>query len=257
MIVIGIDCGSQNTQGVLLRDGVPAAKARVLTEFDAGLAAEKVLKELLQDAKVTNAEEIAEIAVTGGGKDLIDFSTMEVSESNAAANGTHYYFPDAEAVIDMGAEGSRVVRINPNGSAFSYEKNDKCASGAGVFLENMARCLEIGVSEIGQLSLNHTKEEPMNVQCVVFAESEVISMIHANESNENIAYSIHAGVVNRMMTMVRRIGLVSKYVFIGGTSLNEGLVECLRQSIKGEVIVDPEHARFISALGAALCAAKK
>lgn len=254
MIVIGIDCGSQNTRGVLLRNGEPVARAQVLTEFDANIAATRVLRQLFMEAAVTDPAEIQEIAVTGGGKDLIDFSSMEVSESNAASYGTHYYFPEADAVIDMGAEGSRAVRINPNGSAYSYEKNDKCASGAGVFVENMARCLEVTIEEMGPLSLKHTKEEPMNVQCVVFAESEVISMIHRNETSENIAYSIHAGVVNRMMSMIKRLGKASKYVFIGGPSLNEGLVQCLRQVVDGEVFVAPEHSGYISALGAALYA---
>ena len=257
MIIIGIDCGSQNTKGVLLRDGEPIAKAQVLTEFDADIAASRVVKQLLIDAHVTDAAEIKEIAVTGGGKDLIDFATKEVTESNAASYGTHYYFPEADAVIDMGAEGSRVVKINPNGSAYSYEKNDKCASGAGVFIENMARCLEVAIEDMGQLSLRHTEEEPMNVQCVVFAESEVISMIHANKSAANIAYSIHAGVVNRMLSMIKRLGKADKYVFIGGASLNEGLVQCLKQAVDGEILVNTDHSRYISALGAALYAMNK
>ncbi len=254
MIVVGIDCGSQNTRGVLLRNGEPVAKAQVLTEFDANIAATRVLRQLFIDASVTDPSEVKEIAVTGGGKDLIDFASLEVSESNAASHGTHFYFPEADAVIDMGAEGSRAVKINPNGSAFSYETNDKCASGAGVFIENMARCLEVTIEEMGPLSLKHTKEEPMNVQCVVFAESEVISMIHRNETAENIAYSIHAGVVNRMMSMIKRLGSAGKYVFIGGPSLNEGLIQCLRQAVDGEIIVNTEHSRYISALGAALVA---
>lgn len=253
MIVIGIDCGSQSTEGVLLRDGKPIAKAETPTEFDAEIAAAEVIKQLLVAAKVTDVSEVKEVAVTGGGRDLVEFATTEVSDSKALAAGTHYYFPDAQAVIDVGAEGSKAIRIKPNGTVDQFEKNDRCAAGAGVFIENMARALEVSVFEMGPLSLKHTEEVPMNVQCVVFAESEVISMIHEKRTVENIAYSIHAGIVNRMMTMIRRLGKVKKYAFVGGGSLNEGLVQCMEQTLEGELQVMPEHSKFIAALGAALC----
>lgn len=252
MIVIGIDCGSQSTAGVLIRDGQPVAKALTLTEFDAEAAAIDVIRQLLISAKVTDASEIREIAVTGGGRDLVGFATEEVADSKALAFGTHYYFPDAEAVIDVGAEGSKAVRINPNGTVYQFEKNDRCAAGAGVFIENMARALEVSVYEMGPLSLKHTEEKPMNVQCVVFAESEVISMIHEKRTSANIAYSIHAGIVNRMMTMIRRLGKVKTYAFVGGGSLNEGLVQCMGQTLEGKLMVNPEHSMYIAALGAGL-----
>ncbi len=252
MIVIGIDCGSQSTAGVLIKDGQPIAKAMTLTEFDAEIAATEVIKQLLKTAKVTDISEIRDIAVTGGGRDLVGFATEEVADSKALAYGTHYYFPEAEAVIDVGAEGSKAVKINPNGTVYQFEKNDRCAAGAGVFIENMARALEVSVYEMGPLSLKHTEEKPMNVQCVVFAESEVISMIHEKRTSENIAYSIHAGIVNRMMTMIRRLGKVKKYAFVGGGSLNEGLVQCMKQTLEGDLQVMPEHSMYIAALGAAL-----
>lgn len=257
MIVIGIDCGSQNTRGVSLRDGVVVAKAKAFTEFDANLAAESVLFELIRDSGVKNASEVADVAVTGGGRGLVEFASKEISENNAAARGCHYYFPDVDTVIDMGAEGSRAVRINPDGSEYSHEKNDKCAAGAGVFIENMARALDVSPKEMGPLSLKHTKEEPMNVQCVVFAESEVISLVHANETSENIAYSIHAGVTNRIAGMVRRLGNAKKIAFIGGPSQNAGLVQCLEQSLGTKVLVDTEVSDYVSAVGAAIAATVK
>lgn len=145
MVSIGIDCGSQNTKGVLLRDGKVVAKATTLTEFDADLAAETALTEILKKAGITSTDEVLEVAVTGGGKKLITFASKEISENVAAARGCHFIFPDVDTVIDMGAEGSRAVKINPDGSVYSHETNDKCAAGAGVFIENMARALEVTI----------------------------------------------------------------------------------------------------------------
>jgi len=41
MITIGIDSGSQNTKGVLIKDGIVLVKVKALTEFNAKKSAEK------------------------------------------------------------------------------------------------------------------------------------------------------------------------------------------------------------------------
>ena len=87
-------------------------------------------------------------------------------------------------IIDMGADSCRVIRLSEQGSVVKYELNDKCASGAGTFIEAMARALQIPTVEMGNFSKRHTKELVTNAQCVVFAESEVISLIHRQETVE-------------------------------------------------------------------------
>ena len=64
MITAGIDCGSQNTKGVILKDGVVVAKSLFATEFDADLAAQNVLNELLGKAGVAR-DDISCLAITG------------------------------------------------------------------------------------------------------------------------------------------------------------------------------------------------
>ena len=48
--------------------------------------------------------------------------------------------------------------------------NDKCAAGTGRFLEMMARTLEVGIEDLGVLSLKSTENIEISSMCSVFAE---------------------------------------------------------------------------------------
>ncbi len=250
MITAGIDCGSQNTKGAILKDGKIVAKALVPTEFDADLAAKNVFSELLSAAGITK-EDVSKIVITGVGRDIISWGDAEVNEVGASCRGARFALPDTETVIDMGADSCRVIRLNEDGTVMKYEVNDKCASGAGTFIEAMARALQITTEEMGEYSLRHTKELATNAQCVVFAESEVISLIHAKESREDIAYGVHMGISNRIASMIRRVGLTDKYTLVGGPGYNRGLVQCMSKVFEREIRV-PEDNQYLSAVGAAI-----
>ena len=182
---------------------------------------------------------------------MIPFADGLVNEVISAALGVSHVQSGVGLIIGMGAEASRAIRLHANGAVRDYELNDKCAAGGGTFLKTMARVLQISMEDMGHRSLQYTKVIPMNAQCVVFAESEVISLIHQNESVENIAYAVNAGVCGRICSMIRRLGAYEgATVLIGGPGHNAGFVSCVEQELRCKVIV-PENTDYISALGAA------
>ena len=79
------------------------------------------------------------------------------------------------------------MRCDDTGKILDFEVNEKCAAGAGAFTEAMSRALEVKLEDLGALSLKATKDIPMNAQCTVFAESEVVTMVHNNVSKANMA----------------------------------------------------------------------
>lgn len=249
MITVGIDSGSQNTKAVVVKDGKVLARVKQLTEFDATAAAAAVYDKVLAEAGV-GKDEVDAVASCGTGRTMVTFADGNVNEVSAAARGAYFVMPDAALVLDIGGESSRAIRLQAGGAIRNYEINDKCASGAGTFIESMARTLEITTEEMGPKSLAHTKELPMNAQCVVFAESEVISLIHRQEKVEDIAYGIHVGIANRISSLVRRVGVVDGIVLIGGPAHNKGLVQCLELEL-GKPVRVPEAPEFVSAIGAA------
>ncbi len=120
-------------------------------------------------------------------------------------------------------------------------------------MESMARALEVELEEFGNLSLRSQNTIAMNVQCAIFAESEVVSLIHAKTPKEDIARAVTDAIASRVASIIRRAGLEQDIALIGGLARNVGLVECLKDALGVGVLV-PEEPEFVGALGAALSA---
>jgi benzoyl-CoA reductase subunit D len=165
-------------------------------------------------------------------------------------------FPEARMVIDVGAEEGRAIRCNESAKVVDFAINEKCAAGAGAFTEAMARALELPIEELGSLSLQSTQAIPMNAQCAVFAESEVVSMIHNNVSKPDMARAVHDAIASRIISMVRKVGYERPVVLIGGMAKNVGFVESLKRGLELDDLRIPDEPEFCSALGAALAAAE-
>ena len=132
--------------------------------------------------------------------------------------------PTAQTVVDVGAEEGRGIKANAEGKVVDFAGNEKCAAGAGAFAESMARALQMTLKEFGEASLRSDKTIPMNAQCTVFAESEVVSLIHSATPKEDIAKAVLDAVASRVCAMVRRVGIEGDVVLIGGMVHNPGFV---------------------------------
>lgn len=255
MITVGIDCGTQRTKAVLVRDGEIIATAVKRTDFDTDQAAGEALSCLLKQGGISR-EETAHIYLTGVGAQTTQIGDGRVNEILSAAVGAARLAPGAGCILDLGAERNRAIRLDADHSVQGYEVNDKCASGSGTFIEAMARVLETSIDEFGSLALQHKKDITLSAQCVVFVESEVISLIHQNEEAADIAWGILEGVASHIVAIVNRFGKIGNIRVIGGPTRNSGLMEALRRELKQEITVPP-YAEYAGAYGAALLAAEE
>lgn len=253
--VAGIDCGAKNTRVLILSDGGVSAKSSVLSGFDQKAAAENAFSMALEKAGL-QSEDIAYIAATGAGKEEAAFAQSAVTEVGAVAKAIHHLVPSARTVIDVGAEEARAIRINDKGRFIDFAINEKCAAGAGTFIETMAQALEISVEAMGPLSLRSDKDVSIKAQCAVFAESEVVSLIHANTSRANIARAVHEAIADRIASMARKVGIERDVVLVGGMSRNTGFVESLKRVLQESVLI-PDDPEFSCAYGAAMVAIER
>jgi benzoyl-CoA reductase subunit D len=156
----------------------------------------------------------------------------------------------------VGAEEGRAAKIDENGNPIDFAINEKCAAGAGAFIEAMARALEVTIEEMGPLCLESDKKIPMNAQCVVFAESEVVGLIHAKTDKPDISKAIHDSMASRIVSIIRRIGVNEDIVMIGGVGYNPGFMTALQQELKVEKVYIPDEPEYGTAVGAAVVAAE-
>lgn len=255
MITAGIDCGAKNTKTVILKDGKIIAKASVLTGFDQEKAVENSLEKAIKGAGIAR-DDIQKIFGTGSGKNSVKFADDTVNDIKAMSKGAFYFYPNARTVADVGAEEGRAAKINENGFPEDFAINEKCAAGAGAFIEAMSRALETPLEEMGPLALQSDKEIPMNAQCAIFAESEVVGLIHAKTEIQDISKAIHDSMASRIVSMIRRIGVNEDVVMMGGVGRNPGFVEAMKRELELNNIYIPEEPEYGASVGAAVLASE-
>ncbi len=256
VITAGIDMGSKNIKVVVLRDGVVAAWTAGTAGFEQSALAAELLVKALEQARVTR-EELAHVAATGAGRNMVDVADSRVTDITAAARGANFLFPGATTVVEVGAEESRGIKTDGRGKVVDSAVNEKCAAGSGSFTESMARALGMTLKEFAEKSLESSAKIPMNAQCTVFAESEVVSLIHSGTDRKDISRAVHDAIASRVSSMVRRIKLEGDVVLLGGLAYNPGFVRCLKENLSVEGLKIPEKPEFVDALGAALIAAER
>lgn len=256
--VIGIDIGSRTAKGVLLADG------QIYTAISpTGLymqeTAEKIFDKLLKKAGLQRSD-ISYIVGTGYGRIALEFEQIPhqvVTEISCHGMGAHYLHAGVRAIVDIGGQDSKAIKVNPaSGKVLEFVMNDKCAAGTGRFLEKIANLLDLNVEDIGQESLQATQPSHISSQCVVFAESEVISLRAKGETRSDIAAGIHVSVARRVRNLLNRIGIEPGLVFSGGVSNNVGMRKALEELLELPISEVKLDTVFAGALGAAVYAQK-
>src|SRR4030042_86592 len=138
MYTCGIDVGSVSTEAVILsRDNEnPDAKGRIIsyviipTGASSKDAALKAFEEACLKASVSK-EDISSIVATGYGRINIPFANKNITEISCHARGVLNYFSLIRTVIDIGGQGSKVIKLDGSGNPTDFLMNDKCAARTG------------------------------------------------------------------------------------------------------------------------------
>jgi benzoyl-CoA reductase subunit D len=256
MITAGIDCGARYTKTVILNSGEITCRAAVLTGFDPPRAVEASLDRALKIGGI-RIEDLAGTGLTGGDVVPLETPHNRVDEVRALGRGGVYHFPGARTVVDVGAEEGRAVRIDAGGAVKDSARNERCAAGAGIFLESMSSLLETPLEDMGPLALTSENAIPMNAQCVVFAESEVVSLIHSGAEKREILRAVHEALAGRVVSTIRRIGFSEEVVVAGGMAYNPAFVEIVKRELGLSDLRIPPHPEYAASLGAAVVAAEE
>jgi benzoyl-CoA reductase subunit D len=255
MITVGMDLGTQKAQVVILKDGVVAAVAQEFSGFDPCKAAEQAVAEALKKAGVKHSD-VAYFVATGSAMSMAPYANGTVSMMGAIAKAGVYLFPKAHTIIDIGAEEARAVKCDEKGVMVDFVVNERCAAGSGAFIEAMARALEVKLEDMGPLALKAERASPINASCVIFGESDVVSLIHRQESKPEIARAVFDAMADRVSSMVHRLGVNPDVVLVGGVAKDVGFVASLNRKLGVNVLI-PENPEYAGALGAALIATSR
>jgi predicted CoA-substrate-specific enzyme activase len=255
MITAGCDIGSLTAKAVILKDNAIIGQSVIRVKTKPEESARQVMDLALEKAGVAMAD-IAAAVGTGYGKDYISFARATQSEISCHARGAWWSLPSVRTIIDIGGQDAKAIRVDDQGNVARYIYNDKCAAGTGRFLEVMARALEVDLAAMGDLSAQATEKIRISNQCVIFAETEVVSLINEGRNIRDIISGLHHAMANRVASLAKSIEVHQDVVMTGGVAKNSGMFNALSEGLGVPVKTLPVDPQINGALGAALFAAE-
>lgn len=250
----GIDAGAGATKVVLLDDHAELLGSSVVrTGVDFQAATESALDGALRDAD-RSRDDIAYTIATGYGRRNIPFADQMKTEIACHGKGCYFFFPGEITIVDIGAQDSKVIKLDRRGARQSFKMNRKCAAGTGAFLEEIANRLAVPLGDLDPLARRSTKEIVLGSYCTVFTATEILEKIRAGAELPDIVKGVFGSVIKRILEMDSLLGEV---VLTGGVvAHNRILVEMLEEQLEIEISVPP-FPQLTGAFGAALFALER
>ncbi len=260
-LFLGLDIGSTSLNTVILNQNF-----EVLDEyydFTYGKPFQTLMDRLLFLDKKYRLLNFKYKAITGtGGKqagDLIGatFVNEIISQGTAVAQ----LIPDAETVIEIGGEDSKLIFLDKNLNNHSsvladFEMNSICAAGTGSFLDQQAKRIGVSIeNEFGELALKSEHPPRIAGRCSVFAKSDMIHLQQiATPVHDIVAGLCFAMARNFKSTIAKSKVLKTPVVFNGGVAANAGMVRAFKEvlSLNDNELLIPKHFASMGAIGAVM-----
>ncbi|KPJ63155.1 MAG: hypothetical protein AMS15_01540 [Planctomycetes bacterium DG_23] len=255
MITCGIDVGARTVKA-LLWDGKEVLSFAIEdTGSNPEETARRVLEASLRLSQI-NLKDVASIISTGYGRCCLPFASDTITEITCQAAGIRHLCPEARTIIDIGGQDSKVIGLDEEGRVKDFAMNDRCAAGTGRFLEVIAEVLEIDLEKMGEMASVPEGIAEIKSTCVVFAESEVISLLSQKKDKTEIFAGVQRAMASKILPLAGKVGMKAPVVFTGGVAKARGMVAALTEAL-GTPLFVPEEPQISCARGAALLARKE
>ena len=256
-IYAGLDGGSTYLKAALIDHTGRVLQTGVRsTGIDNNHVAKVLLDQLCNEAGVGH---ISYIMATGYSRKILEVADDDVSEITAHAYGVRITAPQEfhpGLLVDIGGQDSKVIYLDDQYRVKNFSMNDKCAAGTGKFMEVIAQILETTIDQVGPISLESKAPCDINSTCVVFAQSEVISLVARKYDRKDILAGMHASMARRIVKMIRKNEMKGDILMTGGGALNIGLRQAFEDELMRDVYV-ARYPQFNGAIGAALLASER
>ncbi|HCC35862.1 MAG TPA: 2-hydroxyglutaryl-CoA dehydratase [Ruminococcaceae bacterium] len=238
LLRIGIDIGSTTVKVVLLDDNDKILHKSYERHFS---RVREKAAELLKALTPVCAGKEVQVALTGSaGLGVSKASGLDfVQEVFATAGAVERFYPDTDAVIELGGEDAKIIFFT---GGLEERMNGSCAGGTGSFIDQMATLLNITVPELDELSARHEKIYSIASRCGVFAKSDIQPLLNQGARKEDIAASILQAVVDQTVAgLAQGRKIAGRVMFLGGPLF---FIKGLRDRFVKTLKLDEEHAVF-------------
>ena len=255
VLTCGIDIGSRSIECAIF-DGTSIIGEGVCeTGSSPTQNAEAIFHQAIGHAGCSVAN-IAHTTATGYGRNYYAKADSISSEIICHAIGVLHNHPEARTVIDIGGQDSKIMEIDERGKVVNFAMNDRCAAGTGKFIEMVARTTGIELEACGEMGATASSYCEISSMCAVFAESEIIGLLHNGTGIDTILKGVFRSVARRITGMAGKVSIRPEIIFTGGVALNRGIAQALQDEL-GHPITIPSQPPFTGAIGAAITAWEK
>ena len=254
-ITAGIDAGTKTIKTVLIEDNTSISNS--ILNLDKESTDESVrgsLNQVLRESAVSG-DAVKYIMVTGAGGRFVSLANGFTPEFVCLCRGMERVNPNVRTILDIGSDKTLVVRC-VHGIPLRVERNDRCAAGTGRFLERVSETLKVPLDQMQEFAREERERLEIQNTCAVFAESEIISLIHQKKSPEDIMKGVLRSLALRIYTQLLEVGLEKEIAMTGGVAKNRGLSMALEKRVNARIYV-PSNPEMIAALGAGIIAQGK
>ena len=256
----GIDVGSLTAQAVLLSDA-DSGRGSATEPFFRSIrvrtnpleSARAVMGELLDELGI-GWNDISYCVSTGYGRDMLQdegIAQRNVSEISCHGLGAFSATGNVRTIIDIGGQDAKVIRVDNKGEMIDFVMNDKCAAGTGRFLEVMSRTIGITYEELGPLAQTARGRVELSSRCSIFTETEVLPYEQRGVETDEIAAGICRSMAERVMTLVRRVGVEQPVMMTGGVAKNIAVKSDMERMLNTRMLISQVDPQIMGALGAA------
>jgi predicted CoA-substrate-specific enzyme activase len=251
MITCGLDLGAGSTKGVLLEDGHRVLSMTLTpTRGNAVDAGRKVLELLVEEENLFPGE-VDYLCTTGAARYAFPDRHLQVSDITASARGAVFLHPGTRHVVDIGSQSTRAMSITETGRVVRFKMNEKCAAGAGRFVDRCAKYLQVPIEEMAPKALTSAHPKMISSVCAVLAETEIINNIAEEVPLSDILMGVFLSLAQRAHVLMRYVGIQPDVALVGGLVRSEAMVRALERMAATPVLADP-RAHHAAALGAAV-----
>jgi predicted CoA-substrate-specific enzyme activase len=253
-VFLGIDIGSTTTKYALMKENREIIhKNYVPTQGKPIEVTQRLLKHILDD--LGDRIEIVGTATTGSGRNVVgDFLNADViiDEITAHARGAVEIDPTVDTIFEIGGQDSKYIFISDT-HPLDFDMNKVCAAGTGSFLHELANKYGINiVGEFQEIALSSERPVKLTERCTVFMESDLVAYHQKGARRKDLFAGLCYAIVHNYLNRVvgkRKTG--QRIMFLGGPSLNMGVVAAFENVLGREILV-PAHREVLGAYGAAI-----
>jgi predicted CoA-substrate-specific enzyme activase len=221
-------------------------------------------KALFRQLRRAGFGEVAALAVTGYGKDLIRDvigADLGVVETVAHATAALHYFPDADVICDVGGCDVKIMILR-QGTVADFRLNSQCSSGNGAFLQGVAERYSVALEDYAAHAFKARAVPALAMGCGVFLQSDIVNQQRKGWSADEIMAGLAAVLPLNVWVYAGQLQNLAaagrKFVLQGGTHLNLAVVKAqvdfIRAKVRDAEIVVHPYSGEAGAIGAALCA---